>query len=105
MGGPEGQSPRVVKTNPLAEIPLTEPAQPEAKKACTQVPVEKVRYAVFYRRDGEGVRIVDEDGILAVGRPRLPREQREERPGAKPAGDVHAAAQAVQGLRLRLLDA
>ncbi len=35
--------------------PEYDPAQPEDKKACAQVPIEKVRYAIFYRRDGEGV--------------------------------------------------
>jgi inosine-uridine nucleoside N-ribohydrolase len=35
--------------------PEYDPARPEGKKACAQVPIEKVRYAIFYRRDGEGV--------------------------------------------------
>ncbi len=35
--------------------PEFDPSRPEAKKACAQVPIEKVRYAIFYRRDGEGV--------------------------------------------------
>ena len=35
--------------------PEYDPARPEQKKACAQVPIEKVRYAIFYRRDGEGL--------------------------------------------------
>ncbi len=35
--------------------PEFDPARAEGKKACAQVPIEKVRYAIFYRRDGEGV--------------------------------------------------
>jgi inosine-uridine nucleoside N-ribohydrolase len=35
--------------------PEYDPSRPEGKKACAQVPIEKVRYAIFYRRDGEGV--------------------------------------------------
>ncbi|MGA2033439.1 MAG: hypothetical protein ABSG68_14385 [Thermoguttaceae bacterium] len=35
--------------------PEYDPSQPEGKKACAQVTIEKVRYAIFYRRDGEGV--------------------------------------------------
>ena len=35
--------------------PEYDPARPEDKKACAQVTIEKVRYAIFYRRDGEGV--------------------------------------------------
>ena len=35
--------------------PEYDPARPEDKQACAQVPIEKVRYAIFYRRDGEGV--------------------------------------------------
>ncbi len=34
--------------------PEYDPSQPEAKKACAQVTIEKVRYAIFYRHDGEG---------------------------------------------------
>ena len=32
-----------------------DPSQPDGKKACAQVAIEKAHYAVFYRRDGEGV--------------------------------------------------
>jgi hypothetical protein len=35
--------------------PEFDPSRPEDKKACSQVPIEKVRYAIFYRRDGQGV--------------------------------------------------
>jgi inosine-uridine nucleoside N-ribohydrolase len=35
--------------------PEYDPSRPEGKKACEQVTIEKVRYAIFYRRDGEGV--------------------------------------------------
>jgi inosine-uridine nucleoside N-ribohydrolase len=35
--------------------PEYDPARPEEKKACAQVPIEKVRYAIFYRRDGAGL--------------------------------------------------
>ncbi len=43
-------------THELVEgLPEYDPSRPEEKKACAQVPIEKVRYAIFYRRDGEGV--------------------------------------------------
>ncbi len=32
-----------------------DPSQPDDKKACAQVRIEKEHYAIFYRRDGEGV--------------------------------------------------
>ena len=35
--------------------PEYDPSPPEGKKACAQVAIEKVHYAIFYRRDGEGV--------------------------------------------------